>query len=158
MNRPELIYETPPRYAVAAFAGVIGLLIGVDIVFALVFPELLCFMMITAISESALFYFIIPRKYQIFADRLRVVLGGWIKFDVPFSTIRQARVARSIDAFVYWGLRMATSGEGVVEILRRGGGLDLVISPIDRDTFLEQLDQALAASNRNATPPKWRVI
>jgi hypothetical protein len=126
---------------------------------ALLIPEIFWVMLVTMVFELALFYFIIPRKYQIFNDRVRIVLGGPIKIDLPFSTIREARPARGQEAFVYWGLRMATSGEGVVEIARRGGGLDVVISPRDRDTFLEQLDLALQVSSQSkAAPPKWRTV
>lgn len=158
MNQPELLHESSPRYDKPVIAAVIGSLMALDIAFILFFPEVLWFMLVTTFLELALFYFIVPRRYQIFSDRLRVVLGGPVKFDVPFSTVKIVRPAQGLDTFIYWGLRMATSFEGVVEIVRRGGGLDMVISPYDRDTFMEQFEQALAASDRNATPPKWRIV
>ncbi len=46
------------------------------------------------------------------------------------------------DRFIYWGLRLATSSSGVIEVVRRKG-LSLVISPANAGTFLEQLNQAL---------------
>lgn len=154
----ELIYQTAPRYNLPAIVGVIGGLMVFNLLFIILFPEIGWFMALTAALELGLFYIIIPRRYQILTDRMRVVLGRPVKFDLPFSTIREARPANAASAFVYWGLRMATSGQGVVEIIRRGGGLDMVISPLDRDIFLEQLNQAMLSAGKQAAPPKWRVV
>jgi len=43
---------------------------------------------------------------------------------------------------MYGGLRLATSLKSVVEIVR-SKGLNVVISPANRDAFLEQMAQAL---------------
>jgi hypothetical protein len=97
--------------------------------------------------DALLFKSILPRRYQIFQDRVRIVLGGPFALNIPLSNIRQARQASSSKAFAYWGFRFATSTHYVVEIVRKKG-LSLVISPASGDMFLEQLNQALkAASN-----------
>ena len=54
-------------------------------------------------------------------------------------------------AFVYWGIRFATSSKGVVEIVRKKG-LNLVISPRNDDMFLEQLNQALQSQSSQENP------
>ena len=92
------------------------------------------------IFDALLFKAIMPRRYQIYSDRVRIVLGGPFALNVPLSDIKWARPARGVRAFKYWGLRFATSANNVVEITRRKG-LNIVISPSDRDAFLEQLNR-----------------
>ena len=92
--------------------------------------------------DALLFYIIIPRKYQVFSDRVRIVLGGPFSIDLRFSTIEEARIVSGAKTFVYWGLRMATSSKGVIEIVRRPG-IDVVISPRDSDSFLGQLKETM---------------
>jgi len=91
--------------------------------------------------DAALFKAILPRKFQIFEDRLRIVLGWTFGIDIPFSNIVDARSASGRKAFAYWGLRFATSTRHVVEIIRKKG-LNLVMSPANEETFLEQLNRA----------------
>ena len=45
---------------------------------------------------------------------------------------------------VYWGIKFATSTGSIVEIVRHKG-LNITISPTDREMFVEQLNQALQA-------------
>lgn len=143
---PELRYEDTPPSAAGLVAAVLTFLVSVNLLLGFLIPEILGVMAVSSVFEAALFYFIVPRKYQILSDRLRIRLGGPVKVDMPFSTIKEARSGRGAEAWVYWGLRLATSSRGVIEIIRFGGGLDAVISPRDRETFLEQLSLAMAAA------------
>ncbi len=94
------------------------------------------------VFDALLFNAILPRRYQIYQDRLRIVLGKPFAFNMSFSTIKEARPATGSVAFVYGGLRLATSLKSVVEIVR-SKGLNVVMSPANRDAFLEQPTQAL---------------
>ena len=94
--------------------------------------------------DALLFNAILPRRYQIYQDRLRIVLGKPFAVSISFATIKEARSAAGSTIFIYWGIRFATSAKSVVEIVR-SKGLNIVISPTDRDAFLEQLTQALQA-------------
>ena len=145
-----LVYEDTPRYdfwlksilgGVLALTLILGvILLSEDIGAALA-------MFGVTLFDALLFKAILPRRYQIFQDRVRIVLGGPFALNIPLSNIRQARQASSSKAFAYWGFRFATSTHYVVEIVRKKG-LSLVISPASGDMFLEQLNQALkAASN-----------
>lgn len=96
------------------------------------------------VFDALLFNAVIPRRFQIFQDRVRVVLGRPFVFNIPFSTIREVRSVSGSKAFAYWGLRFATSSKAVVEIVRHKG-LNVVISPANKNMFLEQLTQALNA-------------
>ncbi|XUX00467.1 MAG: PH domain-containing protein [Dehalogenimonas sp.] len=145
---PELRYEDSPRYDTAPIAGVIILLVLVDLLLAFLIPETFWIMVAAAVFELVLFYFIIPRKYQILDDRVRILLGNPVKYDIPFSTIKEARPAGGAEVWIYLGLRMATSSKGVVELIQRGS-MDVVFSPRDRETFLEQLELAMRSSGRH---------
>lgn len=98
------------------------------------------------IAEAALvgliFYFIMPRKYQIYEDRLRIVLGTPFGVSIPFSTIKEVKRASGFKAYVYSGVRFATSSRNIVEIVR-SRGLNYVISPQNVDFFIERFNEAL---------------
>lgn len=105
------------------------------------------------IAEGAffilLFYFIMPRKYQIYQDRLRIVLGEPFGINIPLSTIKEVKYSSGIKAFVFSGIRFATSIRNVVEILRNRGS-NYVISPQNSEIFITKLEQAMRnqANNR----------
>jgi len=90
--------------------------------------------------DALLFKAILPRRYQIFEDRLRILMGGPFAINISFSNIEEAKPAAGRKAFAYGGLRLATATRNVVEIVRKKG-LNLVISP-SNEMFLEQLNQA----------------
>ena len=94
--------------------------------------------------DAWLFHAILPRRYQIFEDKIRIVLGYPFAFNINFSTIKEAKPASASKALAYWGIRFATSTKGVVEIIRHKG-LNVVISPRNGETFLENLNQALGS-------------
>ena len=94
--------------------------------------------------DALLFNAILPRRYQIYQDRLRIVLGKPFAVNIPFSTIKEVRPASGSKTFAYGGIRLATSSSSVVEIVRTKG-LNVAVSPANRDAFLEQLTQALQA-------------
>jgi len=139
-----LLYEDTPKYdfwlkiilgGVLALTFVLGvILISEDIGAASV-------MFGVTLFDALLFKAILPRRFQIFEDRLRILLGGPFAINIPFSNIADAKSASGSKAFAYWGLRFATSTHNVVEIVRKKG-LNLVISPTHDDMLLEQLNQA----------------
>jgi len=139
-----LLYEDTPAYdtwvkyvigAILALTLVIGIvLIPRDIAGAAA-------MFAITIFDAALFWCILPKRFQVFEDRLKIVLGGPFAVNIPFTDIAKTEPVQSSRAMIYWGLRLATSTRHVVEIERRHG-LSLVISPAHEDIFLTQLDQA----------------
>ncbi|MFC1969184.1 hypothetical protein ACFLVF_01680 [Chloroflexota bacterium] len=83
-----------------------------------------------------LLHAVMPRRFLVFQDRLRIVLGRPFGFNIPFSSIKEARVASSGKMYVYWGIQFATSTGIIVEIVRHKG-LNIIISPTDREMFLK---------------------
>ena len=146
-NPAYLVYEDVPLYDLwlkLILGGVLALtlipgiaLLSVDITGTWVMLGATAF-------DVLLFYAILPRRYQIFQDKVRIVLGQPFAFNISLSVIKEGRQASGSKAFAYRGIRFATSSRSVVEIVRHKG-LNVVISPSDRDMFLEQLNQALKA-------------
>lgn len=89
---------------------------------------------------GAAYWAIFPRKYQVLDGKMRIVLGGPFRFDIPFDNLGTAREPEGVSL----GINFATcfSGKNAVEIIRRKG-LSVNITPSDRDLFLENLNQAL---------------
>jgi hypothetical protein len=141
------VYEDTSRYdfwlklilgSVLALTFVCGIcLLSEDIRAAAIFFGITLF-------DALLFKAILPNRLQIFEDRLKIVLGGPFAINISFSNIKHVRQVPGNKAFVYWGFRLATSSRYVIEIARKKG-LNLVISPKNGDTFLEQLTRALKA-------------
>ena len=139
-----LIYEDTPRFdiwlklilgGVLAYTLILGLLlISEDIGVALL-------MFVVTLFDALLFKAVLPQRFQIFEDRMKIILGLHFAINIPFSDIADARSVSGSKAFAYWGIRFATSTRCVVEIVRKRG-LNLLISPGQDDIFLERLNHA----------------
>jgi hypothetical protein len=142
-----LIHEDVPRYDWS-----LKLILGGVLAFTIVLGIILLFEDMTGaiamfgitLFDALLFYFIMPRRYQIYNTKLRIALGGPFGMDIPLSTIKEAHPAPASYTFGYWGIRFATSSRSVMEI-RRHKGWNVVISPSDREEFLMRLGEVLKA-------------
>jgi hypothetical protein len=151
VKSPILLYEDKPKYdrwliyliiAVPVFTLIAGLaVVKVDITET-------CTLLGTTVFISLLFWAIMPRSYQIYADRFTIQLGGPFVVNVSLTSIQKAGKASSYYALAYWGVRFATSTSNVVEI-KRNRGMAIIISPSDVDSFLEHLDQAQKSLSSN---------
>ena len=149
-----LVYETVSKYdfwlklilgSILAFTLVLGIvLLSEELAAALV-------MFGVTLFDALLFKAILPQRLQIFSDSLKIVLGGPLAVNIPFQNIADAKAAPGSKTMIYGGIRLATSTRTAVEIIRRKG-LNVIISPADRDTFLEQLDQAMKAAPTQSSP------
>ena len=150
-----LIYEDKPRYdlwlelilgSILALTLILGLVfLTVDIIGAWV-------MFGTTLFDALLFRAIMPRRFQIFEDRVRILLGGPFALNILLADISEVRPASGREALIYWGIRFATSSSGVIEIVRRKG-LSVVISPLNTDMFLEQINRALELARYGSQSP-----
>ncbi len=143
-----LIYEDIPPYDLwlkLVLGGTLALtsVIGVILIFEDIWGALVMFAV--TLFDFVLFWAILPRKYQVLQDGLRIVLGGPFAFNIPFSTTKEIRAVTGSNAFVYGGLRFATSSKTVVEVVRNKG-MNVVISPANREMFVEQASRALEVS------------
>ena len=100
-----------------------------------------------AVFYALLFKIVMPQRYQVYSDKVRIVLGWPFAWNIPFTTIKEVRPASGVSAFAYSGVRFATSSKNVVEI-RRSRGCNVVIFPYNKEIFLEQASRALQAASR----------
>jgi hypothetical protein len=98
--------------------------------------------LMVSLAVILFFYWaILPRKYEIHEDRVRIVLGAF-SYSIDLKSIAEVKRAESWKAFAYKGLRFATSAKKAVEIKRRKWP-SVVISPSNPELFIESLQQAL---------------
>ncbi len=139
----ELVYQAPPEVA-GWFRWIIGGVVGFTLVLAVIFLAIdvmaaLIFFGVT-LFDGLLFWSVVPRRFEIYSNGLKIQLGGPLASFTRLENIRNARLADSSSAVAYHGIKFATTTHGVVEITR-SKGLDMVITPADPLTFLEQLEQ-----------------
>jgi hypothetical protein len=143
-----LMYEDIPRYdwwvklilgsvlAATLIAGIV--LVFNDIADALVMFGLTAF-------DALTIYLVMPKRYQLFDNKVRIVLGGPFGMDIPLSNIKEVRPASGSKTSAFWGIQLATSSRTAMEIIRKKGW-SVLISPSDREAFLERLNEALKAA------------
>jgi len=88
-----------------------------------------------------LYWAIMPRKYEIHEERIRIVLGAF-SYSLDLKSIAEVKRAESWKVFAYKGLRFATSAKKAVEIKRRKWP-SVVISPSNPELFIGRLQQEL---------------
>ena len=144
-----VLYEDTPHYDFwlkLILGGTLALTFILGIIFISEETETAVVMFGITLFDALLFKAILPRRFQIFEDRLKILLGGAFAINIPFSNIAEAKPASGRKTVIYSGIRFATSIHHVVEIIRKKG-LNLVISPKNDEMFLEQLNQV-----RNSAP------
>ena len=93
------------------------------------------------VFDALLFWCILPKRFLVYEDRVKIVLGGPFSYTIPLRDIISVRQATKDVAWVYWGMRLGTSLKFQVEIERKNG-LSVLISPSMENDFIEQLNQA----------------
>ena len=144
-----VLYEDTPHYDFwlkLILGGTLALTLILGIIFISEETETAVVMFGITLFDALLFKAILPRRFQIFEDRLKILLGGPFAINIPFSNIVEAKPASGRKTVIYSGIRFATSIHHVVEIICKKG-LNLVISPTNDEMFLEQLNQV-----RNSAP------
>ena len=127
------------------------LIAGFSLAFTQIAQEALFFSIIgvTLFLGAAVAFALNPTKYQIFNDRVRVVLGYVLHFDVPFINVENASPATWQDL---WGINLnfinSYSSDDILRIIRKHGA-KIHITPWDRDLFLEHLSKALTEWRRS---------
>ncbi len=140
-----LMYEDTARYDRLQFVFlviVIAATLAPAIVLLFLYPTGAAVMFGATLLDVLIFHLVFPRRYQVFNTKLRIVLGWPINWDIRLSTIKEARPAPGISTWIYGGVRLATSSATAVEIVRKKG-MGVIISPSDRETFLERLNDAI---------------
>ena len=138
-----IIYEDRPRYDVW-LKGI--MLLPVFFIITGIFylttaqVEAAIGMFALTLLMAAIYWAIFPRKYLILDSKIRIALGGQFSFNIPFNNIEIAREPEGVSL----GINFATTflSKHAVEIIRKKG-LNVNITPSDRELFLENLNKAL---------------
>jgi hypothetical protein len=145
MNQDHPVYQDqPPRtgwlnlmfvmvLVVILITGLV--LIKLDWVFSLI-------MFAVALFAGLVFYSVIPRCYQIYSDRLKIILGPPFSITILFTDIRSFWRVDGEAAISSLDIRSITTTRYVIEINRRRSK-SIMISPSGGDHFSKQLNQAL---------------
>lgn len=138
-----VVYEESPRYDVYLKAiMVLPVFFIIAGIYYVIIAEVAAAigMFATTILMAALYWAIFPRKYQILDSKFRIVLGGPFSFNIPFDNLETARAPEGISL----GINFATTflSKHAVEIIRKKG-MNVNITPSDRELFLDNLNKAL---------------
>jgi hypothetical protein len=138
----ELLYEDRPRYGLLLKIVVWGI-IAVMLIMAITqfdsSREDAVASIGTAVFILLIFWAVMPRKYCIYEDRIKIVMGTPFSVSIRFDTIKYAGEPRGK---LTVGINFVTSFRNTVEIVRKRG-MNVNISPGDREAFLENLNNAL---------------
>ena len=103
------------------------------------------------VATYALLWLILPRRYELWPDRLRLAFAAW-SWDIPYEGIEAVREGRWYEAYGFMGVRFATAPGQTVVVLRRNSHLfrrpNLVISPEGREKFMRQIQHAISRSSQ----------
>jgi hypothetical protein len=91
------------------------------------------------VFDAILFWCILPKRFLVFEDRLKIVLGGPFSYTIPFRDIVEVKQATKDMAVIYWGMRLGTSLKFQI-VIERKNGLSVLISPSLEGEFIEQLN------------------
>lgn len=144
-----IIYEDNPHYDVwlkgIMVLPVFFVVIGLYYVFTAQVGSAIG-LFATAVLMGAIYWAVMPRKYQVLDSKLRIVLGGPFSVNIPFDMLETAGKPEGISL----GLNFATTfiSDHIVEIKRKKG-MTVNITPNDRDQFLENLNKAMTDWKRN---------
>lgn len=136
------VYEDKPNIGKLLMA-VLGLPVVIFLIIAIVLlpaePETGFALAGTAVLISIIFWIVLPRKYVVYEDKVKIVLGGPLSVGIPFKNIRTARIPKGVFTT---GVNWVTSFKNELQIVTRRGW-NINITPGDRDQFLEHLNKAL---------------
>jgi len=96
-------------------------------------------LLLEAFIIGLIFWLVFPRKYQVYEDHLRIVLGAPFSVKVRFHNIKTIRITGKLSFTVNFATRITGS---YVEIERKKG-LSIAITPTANDSFVENANRAL---------------
>jgi hypothetical protein len=141
-----LLYQDKPRYGLWFKILIWGILAVILMMAITTFDSSRedAFILIgTVVFIILVFWAVMPRKYCIYEDRLKIVMGAPFSISVRFDAIEYAGESRGK---LTVGINFVTSFGNTVEIVKKKG-MNVNISPGDRKAFLKNLNNAL---------DKWR--
>jgi hypothetical protein len=144
MESQLVIFEDKPVYDKwnkYVLVGIIAIPLVVGIVLTAVDILGAAIMFGVTVFDALLLWCILPKRFLVYEDRIKIVLGGPFSYTIPFLDIVEVKQATRDMAVIYWGMRLGTSLKFQV-VIERKNGLSVLISPSMENAFIEQLNQA----------------
>jgi hypothetical protein len=98
------------------------------------------FLLAEALFILALFWAIFPRSYQIYQDRIRIVLGALFSVNIPFKDIEKVEVSNMASLTINFATAFTTR----YILIKKKRGMSIVITPASNELFAEEAGAALA--------------
>lgn len=138
------LYETRSRFD-ALYKWIFGGVLGITFIPGLFLlsseAETALWLLGLTAFDAILLKAVLPRGFRLYPDRLVILLGGPLKISISLANIEGVKALSAKQSSVYWGLQFATATATVVEIVRRRG-LNMIISPENRDAFIAAVESA----------------
>ncbi|MFC1951852.1 PH domain-containing protein [Chloroflexota bacterium] len=143
-SKSTLLYQDEPEYGpllklivlivpVASLAGSIYLFSSGDSTDAIT-------LLVEAFVVGLIFWSVFPRKYQVYEDHLRIVLGRPFSVKIGFDKIKKVEVTSRLTFSINFVTKFTRD---CVEIAKKRG-LSIAITPKDSDLFVENANEALS--------------
>ena len=104
-------------------------------------------LLVEAFIVGFIFWVVFPRRYQVYEDHVRIVLGGPFSVKVGFAKIEAIGVTSRLTFSVNLVTKLTKS---YVEIAKKRG-LSITITPRDNDLFVENANRALSLWIKTST-------
>jgi hypothetical protein len=137
--------------------GILYALLAIDVVVILGLlivgvPTWLSLLFFLTVLPLVVIWLVIPRHFEVWRDRLVIAFPVLVRWNLPFETIASVEIAKWWHAYAFMGVRLASNPARSVDIMRIGHNVfwrpNIVITPEDRDGFIERVNAALERYRR----------
>lgn len=97
-------------------------------------------MLLETFIIALIFWLVFPRKYQVYQDHLRIMLGGPFSIKIGFDKIKAIEVTNRTFATANF---VTTITKTYVIIIKKRG-LSIAITPKSKELFVDKAEQALS--------------
>lgn len=143
------LFQTPAKYGrfIKIVLGIVPVIMLVTAILELDQTPADAYILFgTSAGLALLFWLVLPHRFEIYPDRLRVVMGASFAFNIRLAEITAVEVLPPARAFIANGLKMATDA-GTALVIKRRGKLEVSLSPRNRDEFIRVLQQAIGKAS-----------
>ena len=96
-------------------------------------------LLVETIVIASIFWFVLPRGYQVYEDHLRIELGGPFKVKIGFDQISAIEITNKVGFTIHFTTTVAKT---YVKIVKKKG-LSIMITPKSNALFIESANRAL---------------
>jgi len=100
---------------------------------------------IVLVFTAVLLFAVLPRKYQIFSDKIKVVCG-LLRIDIPFGDVNGVEIRPHSN--IYGSLEALRFGTGTGQkcvMIKRKRGMNILIQPMNTERFMEMINSTMRA-------------